>query len=25
MTVDEIQRVLQQEPRLTLGGLGLAR
>ena len=25
MTVDEIQRVMQQEPRLTLGGLGLAR
>jgi hypothetical protein len=25
MTVDDIQRVLQQEPRLTLEGLGLAR
>jgi hypothetical protein len=25
MTVDEIQRVLQQEPRLTLCGLGLTR
>jgi hypothetical protein len=25
MTVDDMQRVLQQEPRLTLGGLGLAR